>query len=95
MKNKQFHKGRRIGGKKVLINWGFPHSSIGKESAYSVGDLGSIPGSGRFLEKEMVATLVFLPEKFHGQKSLVGCIPWGHKESGTTEQLTLSPSLIN
>ena len=28
---------------------------------------------------------VFLPEKFHGQKSLVGYSPWGHKESNTTE----------
>ena len=26
---------------------GFPHSSIGKESASNAGDLGSIPGSGR------------------------------------------------
>ena len=26
---------------------GFPHSSVGKESACSAGDLGSIPGSGR------------------------------------------------
>ena len=26
---------------------GFPDSSVGKESAYSAGDLGSIPGSGR------------------------------------------------
>ena len=26
---------------------GFPSGSGGKESAYSVGDLGSIPGSGR------------------------------------------------
>ena len=26
---------------------GFPCSSVGKESAYSAGDLGSIPGSGR------------------------------------------------
>ena len=27
-------------------NWGFPHSSVGKESACNVGDMGSIPGSG-------------------------------------------------
>ena len=27
---------------------GFPGSSVGKESACSVGDPGSIPGSGRF-----------------------------------------------
>ena len=26
---------------------GFPDSSVGKESAYTAGDLGSIPGSGR------------------------------------------------
>ena len=27
---------------------GFPHSSVGKESACSAGDCGSIPGLGRF-----------------------------------------------
>ena len=26
---------------------GFPHSSVGKESAYNAGDLGSIPGLER------------------------------------------------
>ena len=26
---------------------GFPHSSVGKESTYNAGDLGSIPESGR------------------------------------------------
>ena len=30
-------------------------------------------------------TPVFLPEKFHGQRSLVGYSPWGCKESDTTE----------
>jgi len=34
-------------------------------------------------------TPVFLSEKPHGQRSLVGYSPWGHKESDTTEQLTL------
>ena len=29
------------------ITWGFPGGSDGKASAYNVGDLGSIPGSGR------------------------------------------------
>ena len=32
-------------------------------------------------------TLVLLPGKSHGWRSLVGCSPWGHEESGTTEQL--------
>ena len=30
---------------------------------------------------------VLLPGEFHGQRSLVGCSPWGRKESDTTEQL--------
>ena len=29
------------------MNWGFPDSSVGKESACNAGDLGSIPGLGR------------------------------------------------
>ena len=29
-------------------SWGFPYSSVGKESACNAGDLGSIPGLGRF-----------------------------------------------
>ena len=28
---------------------------------------------------------VFLPREFHGQRSLAGYSPWGHKESDTTE----------
>ena len=34
-------------------------------------------------------TPVFLPGKFNGQKSLVGCNPWGHKKSDLTEQLSM------
>ena len=40
------------------------------------------------LEKEM-ATHSSL-EKSHGQRRLVGCSPWGCKELGTTERLTLT-----
>ena len=32
-------------------------------------------------------TPVFLPGKTHGRRSLVGCSPWGRKESDTTERL--------
>ena len=35
-------------------------------------------------------TPVFLPGESHGQRSLVGHSPWGHKELDTTEPLTLS-----
>ena len=34
------------------------------------------------LEKEM-AIPVFLPGKFHGQRNLAGCSPWGLKEPET------------
>ena len=30
----------------------------------------------------------FLPGESHGQRSLVGYSPWGHKEWDTTEQLS-------
>ena len=33
----------------VLLHWGFPDSSVGKESSCHMGDLGSIPGLGRSL----------------------------------------------
>ena len=33
------------------------------------------------------ATPVSLPGKSHGQRSLVGCSPWGCEESDTTERL--------
>ena len=32
-------------------------------------------------------TPVLLPGKSHGRRSLVGCSPWGRKESDTTERL--------
>ena len=54
---------------------GFPESSIGKESACNVGDLGSIPGLGRSSGRERLPTPVFRPGEFHGLYS-----PQGHKE---------------
>ena len=38
-------------------------------------------------------TPVLLPGKSHGQRSLVGCSPWGHWESDTTEWLHFHVSL--
>ena len=35
--------------------------------------------------REWLLILVFLPGKSHGQRSLVGYISWGRKESKTTE----------
>ena len=57
-----------------------------KESTCNVGDLGSIPelgrspggGHGNPLQNSCL-------ENPHGQRSLAGYRPWGHKESDTTE----------
>ena len=38
--------------------------------------------------REWLSTPVSLAGEVHGQRSLVGCSPWGRKESDTTEQLT-------
>ena len=38
--------------------------------------------------REWHPTPVFLPGESHGQRSLAGYSPWGHKESDTTEQLS-------
>ena len=56
------------------------------ESAHNVGDLGSIPGSGRSPGEGNGNLLqYFLPGEFQGQRSLVGYSPLGRKESNTTE----------
>ena len=115
----------------MTLGWstgGFPHSSVGKESACNAGDRGWIPGSGRPTEegigyplqytwsslvaqkesagkagdpglilelggipwrRERLSTPVFQPGKFHGLYS-----PWGHKESDTSERLSLSLSIV-
>ena len=66
----------------------FASGSVGKESACNAGDtedagsitlLGRCPGGGRWKP-----TPIFLPEKSHGQRNLVGYSPWGHKESDMT-----------
>ena len=36
---------------------------------------------------------ILLPGKSHGQRSLVGCSPWGREESDTTERLHFHFSL--
>ena len=53
----------------------------GKESAFSVGDAGLLPGSGRSQRREQQPIPVFLPGKSHGQRSLESYSPWGRKES--------------
>ena len=44
-------------------------------------------------EKAMAPHSSTLAWKIHGQRSLVGCSPWGHQESDTTERLHFHFSL--
>ena len=71
---------------------GFPGGSEVKASAWNEGDLGSIPGSGRFpWRRKWQPTPVLLPGESHGGRSLVGYSPWGCKESHTIERLHFTP----
>ena len=56
-------------------------------NAEDMRDAGSIPGSGRSPGVGNGNPLQYSwPRNFHGQSSLKGYSPWGHKESGTTER---------
>ena len=62
--------------------------TVKRLSACKAGDPGSIPGLGRSLgEGNGKPTPVFLTGKSYGERSLVGCSPWGHKELDTAERL--------
>ena len=75
----------------VLFNLGFPGGSDSKESVCSVGDPGSIPGSGgspgegngnplqysEATQQQQQQQPVLLPGKSHGRRSLAGYSPWG------------------
>ena len=50
----------------------------------NAGDVGLLSQEDP-LEEEWQPIPVFLPGKSHGQRSLAGCGPWGHKELDLTE----------
>ena len=69
---------------------GFPGGSEDKESAAMEETWVWSLGQEDALVKEWLPTPVLLLGEFHRQRSLVGYNPWVHKESDTTEQITLS-----
>ena len=70
---------KRLSSKGII---GFPHSSVGKETACSVGDLGLIPGLGRSPGERKG-----YPLQYFGLENSMD------KEWDTTEQLSLSRGL--
>ena len=82
--------------KAIVINMmGSPGGSDSKESASTVGDVGSIPGLGRppggGHGNSFHYSCLGNP---HGQRSLVGYSPWGHKESDMTERLSTQINIM-
>ena len=74
--------GEGIGYLPTSVFLGFPDGTDGKESAWSAGDLGLIPGLGRSPGGGHLNPLQYSCQGDpHGQRSLVGYSPWGHKES--------------
>ena len=68
---------------------GFPGGSDSKEAARNAGDLGSIPRWGRSPGGGHGNPLQYSCLKNpHGEGSLAGPTPWGHKESDTAERLS-------
>ena len=68
---------------------GFPGDSDVRESTCNVGDMGSILGLGRSPGGGHGNPLQYsCLENSHGQRSLAGYRPWGHKVSDTTERLS-------
>ena len=72
-----------------MLPLGAPGGSDGKGSACRQEALLQSRGQEDPLEEGMATTPVFLPGKFHGQRSLVGYSPWGRKDSDTTEELSM------
>ena len=69
---------------RVNVFWGFPGGSVVQNLLANAGDMGSIPGLGRFPGVgNWQPTSAFLPGKSRGQRSLAGYSPWGHKRVGS------------
>ena len=65
----------------------FPGAPYGKESTFNVGDMGSIPGSGRSTgEGNGYPVQYFYLEEPMDRGAQQGYNPWGHKEPGTIEK---------
>ena len=73
---------------------GFPGGSDGKESACNVGDPGSIPRLGGCPGEGNGYSLQYLCLENPVDRGAWQASQWGHKESDTTEQLTLSRFVI-
>ena len=76
----------------LQYSWASLMAQTGK-STCNAGDLGSIPGWGRSPGGGHGNLFQYCClENSHGQRSLAGYSPWGHKESDMTEKLSTAQS---
>ena len=73
----------------IVLPNGFPGGTCGEEPTcqcrLDLRDMGSISESGKIpWRRAWQPSLVFWPGESHGQRSLVGCSPWGRMELDTT-----------
>ena len=80
----------------VARGWGvrekWKYWSMAPTFSYKINS-GDLKYSMWLWRRQWHPTPVLLPGKSHGWRSLVGCSPWGCKESDTTEQLHFHFSL--
>ena len=92
----------RLWHTKSFIIWFYGPSLVAqmvKNLPVNAGDAGSISRLGRSPREGDLPFYwppipVFLPGESHGQKSLVGNSPWGHKVSDMTERLSTHTLLL-
>ena len=79
IQNKRLKKNERVKLEEFFL-WGFPGGSVVKKSPAGAGVHGFDPWAMKISwKRKWHPTPVFLPGKSHGQRSLAGCSPWGHK----------------
>ena len=67
-----------------VVSFSFAISLVLK---FTLTNNNTAPLASLFWRRQWHPTPVLLPGKSHGWRSLVGCSPWGHEESDTTERL--------
>ena len=72
----------QFAGAKTVTEGGW---ALASQRWLEVNDLGRLVN--RYGRRQWHPTPVLLPGKSHGQRSLLGCSPWGRTESDTTERL--------
>ena len=91
-----------MGSRRVRHNWAtslllfiFMHWLRWLSVCLQCGRPGFSPSVGKIpWRRKWQSTLVLLPGKSHGQRSLVGYSPWGRKESDMTERLHFTSFLV-